>query len=219
MTPDVWTDVAVSKYIFLKNYFSQIATSKAKTLSNPSMIDDRTLVSRILGGDMQAFRLLIQQNERLVMHMIGKLVDAVEEREEICQDVFLRVYDKLGDFAFQSRLSTWIATIAYRHAVNHLRKRQIKFSEIPDERIFINSAVEHENPESILEEKDVENYILTLVEQLPAQYKTVLLLYHVEHMSYQEIAEITEMPEGTVKNYLFRARKLLKQKVEKMQKV
>jgi hypothetical protein len=51
-TPDVWIGVAVGKKIFLKNYFSQIATSKARTLSNPSMIDDRTLVSRILGGDM-----------------------------------------------------------------------------------------------------------------------------------------------------------------------
>ncbi|HMP98795.1 MAG TPA: sigma-70 family RNA polymerase sigma factor [Cyclobacteriaceae bacterium] len=181
------------------------------------MTDDRTLVSRILGGDMQAFRLLIQQNERLVLHMISKLVDAAEEREEICQDVFLKVYEKLGDFAFQSRLSTWIATIAYRHAVNHLRKRHIRFSEIPDERVFINSAVEHDNPESILEEKDIENYILNLVQQLPPQYKTILLLYHVEHKSYQEIESITGMPEGTVKNYLFRARKLLKDKVEKLQ--
>jgi RNA polymerase sigma factor (sigma-70 family) len=181
------------------------------------MTDDRMLVSRILGGDMQAFRLLIEQNERLVLHMISKLVDAAEEREEICQDVFLKVYDKLGDFAFQSRLSTWIATIAYRQAINHLRKKQIKFSEIPDERIFNNRAVEFENPESILEEKDIEQYILNLVEQLPAQYKSVLLLYHVEHMNYQEIGEITGMPEGTVKNYLFRARKLLKEKVEKQQ--
>jgi RNA polymerase sigma factor (sigma-70 family) len=181
------------------------------------MTDDRALVSRILGGDMQAFRFLVAQNERLVLHMVAKVVDSAEDREEISQDVFLKVYDKLGDFSFQSRLSTWIATIAYRHAINHLKKRHMKFSEIPDERVFNKSAVEFENPETILEEKDVERYVLNLVEQLPVQYKGVLLLYHVKHMNYQEIGEITGMPEGTVKNYLFRARKLLKEKVEKLQ--
>jgi len=88
------------------------------------MTDDRDLVSRVANGDMQAFRLLIKQHERLVAHMIGRLVDRQEDREELCQDVFLRVLKKIGEFNFQSRLSTWIATIAYRYGVNHLRKKR-----------------------------------------------------------------------------------------------
>ena len=80
------------------------------------MTDDQALVARVASGDMQAFRLLIKQHERLVSHMIGRLIDNAEDREELCQDVFLKVHEKLSEFNFQSRLSTWIATIAYRHA-------------------------------------------------------------------------------------------------------
>lgn len=178
------------------------------------MTEDRTLVSRILDGDMQAFILLIRQHERLVAHMIARLVKNDEDREELCQDVFLKVHEKLGQFTFQSKLSTWIATIAYRHAVNHLRKRKMLFSEIPEEEAFSNNLVEESNPETLAEERDLDSYVMTLVDQLPGQYKVVLTLYHVEGMHYGEIGEVLSMPEGTVKSYLFRARKLLKEKVK-----
>lgn len=179
------------------------------------MIDDRTLVKNVLAGDKQAFRLLISQHQRLVAHMIGRLVKKAEEREELCQDVFLRVYEKLGEFSFQSRLSSWIATIAYRYAINHLRKEKMFFSDIPDEESFTRQFIEEDNPERLTEEKDMDAFVLNLVDELPAQYKTVLTLYHVEGMSYPEMCEVTGMPEGTVKNYLFRARNLLKEKVKK----
>ena len=178
------------------------------------MIDDKALVKKILDGDIQAFRLLINQHQRLVFHMISRLVKNTEEQEELCQDVFLKVHDKLGEFAFQSRLSTWIATIAYRHAINHMRKQRILFSEYPEDDHEPAAFVEHVTPESIFSEKDMDEYVLRLIEGLPPQYKTVLTLYHVEEMSYPEICEITGMPEGTVKNYLFRARNLLKEKVK-----
>ncbi|HEX6893559.1 MAG TPA: sigma-70 family RNA polymerase sigma factor [Chryseolinea sp.] len=179
------------------------------------MIDDRALVRKILEGDTQAFRLLISQHQRLVAHMIGRLVKSQEEREELCQDVFLRIHDKLGEFSFQSRLSTWIATIAYRHAINHLRKKKLIYSDMPAEQDFNALFVEVESPESLMSEKDMDAFVFRLIDELPPQYKTVLTLYHVEDMSYPEICEVMAMPEGTVKNYLFRARKLLKEKVKK----
>jgi RNA polymerase sigma factor (sigma-70 family) len=179
------------------------------------MMDDRALVSQILGGNMQAFRMLIKTNERLVGHMVGKLVSNREEHEEICQDVFLKVYNKLSEFNFQSKLSTWIATIAYRHAINSLRKAKLVMNEIPEGESGNAFFVSEENPEEILEDKDMDEYILKLIDQLPAQYRLVLSLYHVDGMNYQEIGEITGMPEGTVKNYLFRARTLLKEKVKR----
>ena len=96
-------------------------------------MDERSLVTQVLAGEAGAFRLLVERHQRLVMHMITRGVDRPEDREELCQDVFLRVYDKLGEFAFQSKLSTWIATIAYRQAINHLRKQKMKWSEIPED--------------------------------------------------------------------------------------
>jgi RNA polymerase sigma-70 factor (ECF subfamily) len=178
------------------------------------MTDDRTLVSRVLTGDTQAFMLLIKQHERLVAHMVGRLIKSEEDREELCQDVFLRVYEKLGEFSFESKLSTWIATIAYRYAINHLRKQKMLFSDIPEEEAFTKRFIDVSNPETITEDRDMDDFILKLVEELPPQYKIVLTLYHLEGMSYPEIGEVTKMPEGTVKNYLFRARNLLKEKVK-----
>jgi len=171
------------------------------------MTDDKALVSRVLNGDMTAFRGLIKKHERLVSHMVGRLVKQEEDREELCQDVFMKVYEKLGEFAFQSQLSTWIATIAYRHAINHLRKKKIVVAEFPEE-----IAIPEEN---FAEDQDIENYLQKLIDLLPPQYKIVLTLYHLEQKNYAEIGEITGMPEGTVKNYLFRARQLLKDKAKK----
>ena len=179
-------------------------------MSHDSMTDDRTLVTRILSGDAQAFMVLIRQHERLVAHMVGRLIKNEEDREELCQDVFLKVHAKLGEFNFQSKLSTWIATIAYRHAINHMRKRKMLFSDIPEEEAFTRRFVEESNPETLTEERDLDQFVMKLVEELPGQYKIVLTLYHLEGMSYPEIGEVTKMPEGTVKSYLFRARKKLK---------
>lgn len=182
------------------------------------MNDERALVARVLQQDMQAFRQLIKQNQRPVLHMIGRVVKNEAEREELCQDVFLKVHEKLGEFTFKSKLSTWIATIAYRQALNHLKKNRMIFSEIPDEEMLTKRFVETENPETIFEGENLDQYILKLVDELPVQYKTILTLYHVESMTYPEICEVMQMPEGTVKNYLFRARNLLKEKVLKLQR-
>lgn len=178
------------------------------------MTDEQAFVSRVINGDKQAFQLLIRRHERLVGHMIGRLIKQSEDREELCQDVFLKVFDRISEFNFQSKLSTWIATIAYRHAINHLRKQKLEYSELPEDETWTNRFVEEENPEGILVETDMEHWVLKLVDQLPSQYKTVLTLYHLDGMNYAEIGSVTEMPEGTVKNYLFRARQLLKEKVK-----
>lgn len=178
------------------------------------MIDDKALVAQVLHGDQQAFRKLIKQHERLVSHMIGRLVNRPEDREELCQDVFLKVYDKLGEFTFQSKLSTWIATIAYRHGINHLRKRRIPIRDLPEDEISIERFIAIDDASEMLAEKEIDEIVLTLIEKLPPQYKAILTLYHVQEMTYPEIVEITRLPEGTVKNYLFRARQLLKEKVK-----
>jgi RNA polymerase sigma factor (sigma-70 family) len=177
------------------------------------MTDDQALVMEVLRGDTQAFLRLIKKYEKLVVHMVGRLVKHDGEREEICQDVFMRVYEKLAEFSFQSKLSTWIATIAYRYAINHLRKKKLNFTELSEVQLT-GTFIETENPETVFSEQDMNDFVLGLIDQLPPQYKTVLTLYHVEGMNYAEIGQITEMPEGTVKSYLFRARNLLKERVK-----
>ena len=176
------------------------------------MSNDTTLVSRILQGDPRAFRQLVQQHERLVWHMVSRVVDGPPDHEDICQEVFLRVYQKLPTFHFQSKLSTWIATIAYRTAINYAKKESKHTTEALDQAI----ATPHEEPDAHeqLEKQAAHTYVHKQISKLPVQYRTVLTLFHLEEMSLTEIQDVTGMPVGTVKNYLFRARKLLKDRLQ-----
>ena len=140
--------------------------------------------------------------------MVGRIVAPGMDKEEICQDVFIKVYEKLGGFNFESKLSTWIATIAFRMAVNFAKKKRLEKVDL-DEVAF---KVGEEVPTH--EEQDMRQYIHSLVDQLPLNYRSVLTLFYLDGFSYPEIVEITGMPEGTVKNYMHRAKAKLKTIVE-----
>lgn len=188
------------------NFLQLTATSDFSLLSNGKM-NDRELVSRVIRRDHHAFRELISLNQRLVEHMIGRLIDNEEDREELCQDVFLKVYESLPSFKFDCKLSTWIATIAYRKAVNFLRKSKRKGEQQDLEKVDFQLG----RSDFSFENTDYAHFIRTLIAQMPVQYKTILTLYHLDGFSYQEIMEVMGLPEGTVKNYLFRARAKLKE--------
>ncbi len=117
------------------------------------------------------------------------------------------IWKSLSEFGFQSRLSTWIATIAYRHAINHLRKKKILIEDFAEVEI----SVEPDN----IEEQDIEAYILKLVDVLPSQYKIVLTLYHLEQKNYAEIGEIYRDAGRNGEELFVPARQLLKDKAKK----
>ncbi|MEM6735969.1 MAG: sigma-70 family RNA polymerase sigma factor [Bacteroidota bacterium] len=175
-------------------------------------MDDQELVSQILKGSDTAFKLLIEKYQRLVVHMVARVIDSSMDREEICQDVFIKIYYKLNTFKFDAKLSTWIATIAYRTAVNFAKKKRI--DQVDLDEVSFKIGVEL----SVTEEKDMKQFINGLVDQLPINYKTVLTLFYLDGFSYPEIVEVTGMPEGTVKNYIHRARRKLKNIVEQYAK-
>lgn len=170
-------------------------------------MNDQELVGLILSGDHHAFRQLIKQYQRLVEHMVARLIDNDEDREELCQDVFLKVYESLGSFKFDSRLSTWIATIAYRRSINFLKKTKKRALEDDLDSVEYAEGIS----DGSVEDQDYAKFIRNLIDRMPVPYKTVLTLYHLDGFSYPEIVEIMNMPEGTVKNYLFRARARLKE--------
>lgn len=168
-------------------------------------MDDRTLVKRVISGDQGAYVQLINRYQRLVAHMVARLIDDDRDREELAQDIFIKVYDHLGAFNFNSKLSTWIATIAYRHCVNFLKKnKKWKVTDLEE------TQVKEMETSHQVEEIDMAAHVRQLIEKLPEHYRVILTLYHLEGMSYPEIVKVMNMPEGTVKNYLFRARKKLK---------
>jgi len=178
------------------------------------MFSEKDIITRILNKDFQAFELLVRQYERLVFFVINRLVHDHQDKEDLCQEVFIKIHKNLYKFEFKSKLSTWIARIAYLTAINHLKLNKQKWlSEYPDN--IDQYHFTNENPEHTLIKKDTAHYVNELIQEMPLQYRTVLTLYHLNEFSCLEIEEITGIPEGTVKSYLFRARKLLKEKIEK----
>ncbi len=170
-------------------------------------MDDKELVSRVALGEEPAYRLFIKQYERLVMHIVIRIIDNDEDREEVAQDVFVKAIDKIQTFSFQSKLSTWVATIAYRHALNVAKKnKKWKDTEDLDQIAFSVGELDEG-----FEQQDMNRFVHEAIGQLPLPYRSILTMYHLDGFSYPEIVEMMKMPEGTVKNYLFRARKKLKE--------
>jgi RNA polymerase sigma-70 factor (ECF subfamily) len=177
------------------------------------MHGDREIVSRIIEGDHRSFQLLVKQHERLVWHIVLKVIRDEDDVKDICQEVFIKVFQKLSKFQFNAKLSTWIAKIAYRMAIDHAMKSKKWASQEINPEDSREYFIEEKDPASQVEQEDFNVYIRKLIDKLPYQYRTVLTLYHLHEFNYKEIYEITGMPEGTVKNYLFRARKLLKDSI------
>ena len=177
------------------------------------MFDEKEIIQRILKSELFAFELLVKQYENLVFTVLNRMLRNKEDIEDVCQEVFIKVHKNLKTFQYQSKLSTWIARITYNSAINYLKKNSREgFQDYPKN--VDNFYFTQDNPEELTIKNNVSDYVNQLIEQLPIQYKTVITLYHINEFSYQEIEEITGMPEGTVKGYLFRARKLLKEKLE-----
>ncbi len=180
-------------------------------------MEDSELVHQVIGGNNNAFRFLVSKHQRLVLHVVGRIVQQQDQVEDVCQDVFIKVFKTLKNFRGDSKLSTWIASIAYNTAITHIRKQkrrnELSYNEQP---LLLADEQDSGLNQKVLEIEEAHRYLLKLIETLPVHYRTVLTLYHLEEFSYKEIVEITGMPEGTIKSYLNRARTLLKGKIEKV---
>ena len=177
-----------------------------------SSMNDAELINQILNGNMNAFTFLVNRYQKLVVHITGRLIQRQDELEDICQEVFLKVYQNLGKYRNECKLSTWIATIAYNTSINYLRKFKKGDEVNPGDSAALRNLTDYRSDE--FEKTDLHRYIRDQIELLPVQYRTVLTLFHLEEFSYQEIEQITGMPEGTIKSYLFRAKALLKEKLK-----
>lgn len=184
-------------------------------------LTDSQLVDRVLSGDTNAFGSIIKNTERMVAQIIFKMIPNPEDRKDMAQDIYLKAFKKLRSFKFESKLSTWIAQIGYNACLDYLRKKKIILAGnvyeenetgygVPDmisNKFFGAPEMETEN---FMLQKDLSVILKTEIEKLSPVYKMMITLYHNEELSYDEIGQITGMPSGTVKSYLFRARKTLK---------
>jgi len=171
-----------------------------------------TLIDRIIAGDHQAFMIFVERYQRLVSHIVYRMIENPAAREDLCQEIFIKAYKNLNSFKKRSQVSTWIGKIAYNTCVNHLRK--IKAPLIDDlseaNKHITRSSSDYPSPVQFAEQEDTAGLLKEAVDLLPPNYRTALTLYHVDEMSYSQIGEIMSLPDGTVKSHIFRARQLLK---------
>ena len=172
---------------------------------------DKVIVTKILNGNTHDFAIIVKNTERLVAQIVRKMTSNEDEQKDLVQDIYLKAYLNLASFQFKSKLSTWIANIAYNTTVNYLQKKKIPLIEIDN--AFESSFIGNENVESENINMEAVEILHAEIARLPPLYKTLITLYHLEELPNKEIAEITNLPEGTIKSYLFRARKILKDKV------
>jgi len=178
-------------------------------------MDSRLLVKKTLAGNKKAFESIIEGHQRLVSHIVFRMIQNASDQEDVCQEVFLKVYQNLRGFQFEAKLSTWIARIAYNTCLNYLEKKQVAlFDDLtPQENSLETVSDCSVRPDEIVEGREVFSLLQNEIEKMPIHYRTIVTLYHLDQMSYKEIGEMMELPEGTVKSYLFRARKLLKERL------
>lgn len=184
------------------------------------MSDDRALVGRILAGEQRAFTELVRRHQRLVEHMVGRLVSNPADRADVCQEVFLAVHRHLAGFGFESQLATWIGRIAWNAALSHRRRAAagVQFeSATPDEdgedRLAAVADESEPGPAAHTDAAALQRELAALIAELPPEQRAAVTLYHLHGMTVEEVGESIGAPDNTVKSHLFRARKTLKERL------
>ena len=188
---------------------------------------EKRLVDRVLQGEQHAFAELIEQYQALVSHIVARMVSTNSDREELCQEVFVKLYQNLRSFQFKSKLSTYIGRIAYNSCINFLKKSK------PHTGGWLESGTPERGSEEFLQpdhpviahwqsptqpddqliHDEISGFLQQEIERLTPLQRIIITLFHVDEMSIQEICDITMLPKGTVKSHLFRGRKALKERL------
>jgi RNA polymerase sigma-70 factor (ECF subfamily) len=172
------------------------------------LLPDKSLVDLVLRGDQRAFAVILRRTERLVVQIVHRMIADPHLRKDILQEVYMKAWQHLPGFRQEAKLSTWIARIAYHACVDEIRRSQgaQAWTVLPE-------AVSPDEADAPFLAREMTIALQEGIDHLPPIYKTLVVLYHQEEQRYEDIVRITGLPLGTVKNYLFRARKRLAEAV------
>ena len=187
-------------------------------------LSDQEVIEHARRGQQSAFRELIGRYERPVFSLIYRLVRDRERAEDLSQDTFIKVLNHLDRYDPSYKLSSWIFKIAHNTALDHLRRKEPETLSIDGsphartaaetEATTLTPVSSDESPEDYTASRELGQEIEVAIGRLRAEYRTAILLCHVEGRPYEEIAQIMEVPLGTVKTYIHRARNELRKQLE-----
>src|SRR6266849_10068028 len=193
-----------------------LGKSLSRTDSSPVELDDQQLVTASKRGDQDAFAQLVQRYQRRIFNLVYRMLQQYEEASEITQETFLAAWQGLPSFRGDARFGTWLYRIAYNCALKQLETR--KRDRALQAALQAEQALESEDTQiradAELDAHDQQALVQEQLSHLPAKYRIVLILRHLQEMTYEEMAEILKMPVGTIKTHLFRARNLLKERLQ-----
>lgn len=183
---------------------------------------DNLLIEQCLKGQQSSFSELIDKYKNLVFNLAYRMTYNLQDAEDISQEVFIRVYKSLSNFNPRYKFSTWLYQVTLNFCRDRFRKGKIPSVSLDaplnkDDQKDLSSLIpDNENdPEEIFIEVEQTNFINTLISSLPPKYREVIVLRHLRDLSYEEMSKILNISLGSVKTRLFRARELLKNKLQK----
>ena len=175
-------------------------------------INDQLIVSQVVSGQKDLFRLLVRQHEKAVYGMGLSFFRNPDDASDFTQEVFLKAYRSLSRFEGRSRFSTWLYKIAYNTALNEVNRRK-EYQSLAEEDTdkLLGSG---ETPERLALRNAAREAVHAAITELPERFRICIDLFFFYDRSYQEIEAITGIPVNTIKSHVFRAKILLKEKLE-----
>ena len=184
-------------------------------------LTDQDVVLRARSGQEAAYRELIRRYERPVFALLFRMVRDRELAEDLAQETFVKALNAIDSYRPEFKFSSWIFKIANNAAIDHLRRRELDtlsldgspHAETPEamQATALQIGARQESPLDTVEAKELGGAIEAAIGSLRPEYRSCILLRHVEGRAYEEIAEILNLPLGTVKTYIHRARNELRQ--------
>jgi RNA polymerase sigma-70 factor (ECF subfamily) len=180
---------------------------------------DEDVVAAVLAGHPERYGELVERYQGRLVNYLYRVLHSLDDAHDLAQEVFLRVYRALDRYDPQFKFSTWLFRVAQNAAIDSVRKRRVHLvsmerpeTEEGDGGTF-EFRSEDRGPYGTLRNVERGRAITLAIDQLPGEYRELIHLRHFAELSYGEIAELKDMPLGTVKNKLFRGRQMLKEKL------
>jgi len=183
--------------------------------ASASSLEDDKLVAQAVAGDQGAYKSLMEKYETPLFFHLLKMVKDKEQVRDLVQEAFMKAFDNLESYNTNYAFSTWLYRITTNHAIDYLRKKKLQTTSIDEPvktkegEMNIQLEDEHSGTDRKIIRKQRSDIIHEAIEDLPDKYRVVIKLRHFEELSYDEISEQLDLPLGTVKAHIFRAREML----------
>jgi len=179
--------------------------------------DDASIIDATLAGDADAFGLLVQRYQDRLFNALVRFTGSAEDASDVAQDAFIQAYTKLSTFRGGSAFYTWLYRIAFNLAMSQRRKQRPTVSM---DQLKLDSGIEpsdeQASPELPAMAEERADQVQAALAQLSDQHRQIVILREIEDCSYETIAEVLNVPVGTVRSRLFRARMLLKEHLQQV---